>query len=182
MKIPAKQLLDDLKNSTEGHTDFAENLLSLPDETLNFRLSEKEWSVLECLQHLNLYGHFYIPEIGKRIKNSETEPTEFFNTGMLGSYFAESMIPKKTLKKMKTFRSMNPIHRNLDKKVLDEFIAQQKQIITLLNDAEQVDLNKTKTSISISMLIRLKLGDTFRFVIYHNLRHIEQAKTILKSV
>lgn len=94
MKIPAKQLLHDLKNSTEEHRAFAENLLNLPDETLNFRLSEKEWSISECFQHLNLYGQFYIPEIGKRIKNSETEPTEFFTSGILGNYFAESMLPK----------------------------------------------------------------------------------------
>jgi len=59
---------------------------------------------------------------------------------------------------------------------LTEFIAQQKQMIQLLNDAENVNLNKVKTSISISKFIKLKLGDTFRFVIYHNLRHIEQAK------
>lgn len=181
MKIPAKQLLHDLKNSTEEHRAFAENLSNLPDETLNFRLSEKEWSISECFQHLNLYGQFYIPEIGKRIKNSETEPTEFFTSGILGNYFAESMLPKENLNKMKTLRSMNPIHSHLDKKVLDEFITQQKQIIALLNDAEQVDLNKIKTGISISGLVRLKLGDTLRFVVYHNLRHIEQAKMILNQ-
>lgn len=89
------------------------------------------------------------------------------------------MLPKDSLNKMKTFKSMNPIHSNLDKKVLNEFIIQQKQMINLLNEAENVDLNKIKTSISISSLIKLRLGDTFRFVIYNNLRHIEQAKKIL---
>jgi len=181
MKIPTKQLIDELKTRTQENTYFAEHLLNLPAETLHFRLSEKEWSILECLEHLNRYGTFYIPEIGKRIKNSDAEPTEFFSSGILGNYFAESMIPKKTLKKMKTFRSMNPIHSHPDKSVLDEFILQQNQIIALLNDAEQVDLNRTKTGISISMLVRLKLGDTFRFVVYHNLRHVEEAKRILSQ-
>lgn len=74
---------------------------------------------------------------------------------------------------------MNPIYSNPDIHVLDEFILQQKQVLLLLNDAEKVDLNKTKTSISISNLIRLKLGDTFRFVVYDNLRHVEQVKIIL---
>lgn len=71
---------------------------------------------------------------------------------------------------------MNPIKSNLDKSVLSEFISQQKQMSNLLNDAENIDLNKVKTSISISNFIKLKLGDTFRFVILHNLRHVEQAK------
>jgi hypothetical protein len=48
----------------------------------------------------------------------------------------------------------------------------------LLDKAKNVSLGKTKTGISISKLIKLKLGDTFRFVIYHNIRHIEQAKRV----
>ncbi|WP_175622196.1 DinB family protein [Chryseobacterium schmidteae] len=176
MKIPTLQLIDELKKITEENIQFAENLLNQPDEKLNFRLSENSWSILECLEHLNRYGNFYIPEIRKKIENSDTKPTEIFNSGILGNYFAKSMLPKEKLNTMKTFKSMNPIHSKLDKSVLNEFIAQQKQMIHLLSEARNIDLNKVKTSISISNLIKLKLGDTFRFVIYHNLRHIEQAK------
>lgn len=176
MKIPMLQLIDELKKITEENIQFAENLLNETDEKLNFRLSEKSWSILECIEHLNRYGKFYIPEISKRIENSDTKPTEIFSSGILGNYFANSMLPKKKLNTMKTFKSMNPIHSKLDKSVLNEFIAQQKQMIDLLNEAKNIDLNKVKTSISISNLIKLKLGDTFRFVIYHNLRHIRQAK------
>lgn len=176
MKIPTLQLIDELKKITEENIQFAENLLNQPDEKLNFRLSENSWSILECLEHLNRYGNFYIPEISKRIENSDTKPTEIFKSGILGNYFANSMHPKEKLNTMKTFKSMNPIHSKLDKSVLNEFIVQQKQMIHLLKEAKNIDLNKVKTSISISNLIKLKLGDTFRFVIYHNLRHIEQAK------
>ena len=176
MKIPTLQLIDELKKITEENIQFAENLLNETDEKLNFRLSEKSWSILECIEHLNRYGKFYIPEISKRIENSGIKSTKVFSSGILGNYFAKSMIPKGKLNSMKTFKSMDPIHSKLDKSFLKEFIDQQKQIIHLLNKAENVDLNKVKTSISISNLIKLKLGDTFRFVIYHNLRHIEQAK------
>lgn len=176
MKIPTLQLIDELKKITEENIQFAENLLNETDEKLNFRLSEKSWSILECIEHLNRYGKFYIPEISKRIENSSTKSTEIFSSGILGNYFANSMLPKEKLNTMKTFKSMNPIHSKLDKSVLNEFIAQQKQMIDLLNEAKNIDLNKVKTSISISNLIKLKLGDTFRFVIYHNLRHIRQAK------
>lgn len=179
MKILAQQMLNDLKIITEQNLEFAENLFNEADTKLNFRLSEKSWSILECLEHLNRYGKFYLPEINKRIQNSDTKSKEIFSSGILGNYFAQSMLPKEKLITMKTFKSMNPIHSNLDKSVLSEFISQQKQMIHLLHDAGNVDLNKVKTNISISNLIKLKLGDTFRFVIYHNLRHIEQAKRIL---
>lgn len=181
MKIQSQKLLKDLKRITQQNLEFAENLLTEEDKKLNFRLSEKSWSVLECIEHLNLYGKFYIPEISKKIKKSETKPKEIFSSGVLGNYFAQPMLPKENINKMKTFKSMNPIHSHLDKKVLNEFISQQKQMINLLNEAGNCDLNKVKTSISISNLIKLKLGDTFRFVIYHNLRHMEQIKRLLNT-
>lgn len=78
---------------------------------------------------------------------------------------------------MSTFKSMNPIGSEIDKLIITTFLEQQNQLIELLERSKDLDLNKIKTSISISKLIRLKLGDTFRVVIYHNLRHIEQAKT-----
>lgn len=176
MKIPTLKLIDELQKITEENIQFVENLFNETDEKLNFRLSGKSWSILECIEHLNRYGKFYIPEISKRIENSDTKPTEIFSSGVLGNYFAKSMLPKEKLNTMKTFKSMNPIHSKLDKNVLNEFIVQQKQMIHLLKEAKNIDLNKVKTSISISNLIKLKLGDTFLFVIYHNLRHIEQAK------
>ena len=41
---------------------------------------------------------------------------------------------------------------------------------------------KTKTAISISKLMKLRLGDTFRFVTAHNERHLLQAENVLKDI
>ncbi|MNY06764.1 DinB superfamily protein [compost metagenome] len=76
---------------------------------------------------------------------------------------------------MKTFQNMNPLNSQLDKRVIDEFVDQQNELLRLLETSRKVSLNKTRTSISISKWIRLKLGDTLRFVIYHNQRHMAQA-------
>jgi hypothetical protein len=56
------------------------------------------------------------------------------------------------------------------------FARQLQTMLELLHLAAKTDLNKVRTSISISSLIRLKLGDTLRVVIYHNERHIRQAE------
>jgi len=82
---------------------------------------------------------------------------------------------------MKTPKEMNPIGSTLSKETLNKFISDQHDMISLLENAVKVNINKTKTSISISKLIKLKLGDTFRFVIYHNERHILQALRALNS-
>jgi hypothetical protein len=66
--------------------------------------------------------------------------------------------------------------------VITKFLDQQKQLLELLTKAQSVDLNKVKTSISISRWIKLRLGDTLRVVIYHNQRHMKQAGRILAAV
>jgi len=183
MKILINQLLNELKIITENSIDFAKSLLYQNNDTLNFRTSEDSWSILECLEHLNFYGQFYLPEIENRIKKSQFSATKSdFKSGLLGNYFANMMLPKEKLNKMKTLKISNPIHKQLNKSVIEEFINQQNEMLELLEKAKVVDLEKTKTSISISKLIKLKLGDTFRFVIYHNLRHIKQAENILNNI
>ncbi|MCC3214597.1 DinB family protein [Chryseobacterium sp. X308] len=179
MKISTSELLDELKNRTKQHLQFAEMLSLKTEHDLNFRTSSDSWSTLECLEHLNRYGNFYIPEINRTISSAGKPSQLYFKPGILGNYFAKSMLPKEKLNTMKTLKAMNPIHSNLDKGVVNTFIKQQKKMLELLEEAQYIDLEKTKTNISISKLIKLKLGDTFRFVIYHNQRHVEQIKRIL---
>lgn len=74
---------------------------------------------------------------------------------------------------------MNPIGRKLNKSCLERFVEQQAQLLDFLQQAHNVDLIKTKTKISISRFIKLRLGDTLQFVVFHNQRHIYQAKELL---
>lgn len=179
MTITTEQLLNDLIESTISNIQEVQSFTLLSTEKLNYKISKESWSILECIAHLNLYGDFYIPEITKRMQKSNSTPRLDFKSGYLGNYFAEMMIPKVKPKKMKTFKIMNPLGSALDTSTLTRFIAQQNQILELLNQARLIDLQKIKTSISISKLIKLKLGDTFRVVIYHNQRHISQANKIV---
>lgn len=178
MTIKSEQLIQNLIERTRININKAEKFFTLSIEKLNFKVSNDSWSILECFEHLNLYGEFYIPEIKNRIESSKTLPKENFKSGILGNYFANSMLPKEKVNKMKTFKDKNPIGSKLDKNTIELFINQQEQILILLNKSREVDLNKTKTAISISKLIKLKLGDTFRVLVYHNERHIVQAKKI----
>lgn len=181
MKFKTQDLINELTVQTQSIAAYAETLKGRSLEQLNYRASTDSWSALECLQHLNLYGRFYIPELTQRLNHagSAKTPQQFFKSSWLGNYFAKSMLPKEQLNKMKTFKEMNPIHSQLDVSVIDEFIDQQQQMLRLLERGKTTDLTRTKVSISISKWIKLRLGDTFRFVIYHNMRHIQQAKRVL---
>jgi len=174
-------LITELSALVKSHIVFAEQLKSLSDKELNYRIDSASWSALECLEHLNRYGDFYLPEIEKKMNESKLTASGEFKSGWLGNYFALSMLPKEKLNKMKTFKKMNPMHASLSREVLVTFIQQQQKFLWLLDHAQRVDLTKVKTAISITNLIKFRLGDTFRFVIYHQVRHIKQAKNVLRD-
>jgi len=182
MTIDAHTLLLELKEETIKNTALALTLKNLSTEQLNFRENPDKWSILECLEHLNLYGDFYIPAIRQALKVAKTSGETTFRSGLLGNYFANSMLPKEKLNKMKTFKDKNPLHFDLDKSVIDRFVSQQKDLTELLEMSKTVSLNKVKINISISRWIKLKLGDTFRFVINHNIRHIRQIQNIIEKL
>ncbi|NJX17114.1 DinB family protein, partial [Tamlana crocina] len=137
-------------------------------EDLNLRTHPGSWSVLECIEHLNFYGYFYLPEMEKQIAASPYPAVEIFKSGLLGNYFAESMLPKEKLNKMKTLKNQDPIGKVLNREVLDVFVDQQLHLLNIIERAKQVDLCRTKPGISITKYLRLRLRDTMRVVIYHN--------------
>ncbi len=180
MKIATGILIEELKNQTQKHLAIAQSFKKLSLVELQKKASAESWSILECLKHLNLYADFYLPEISHQIKNnSSTSSQTIFKSGWLGNYFALSMLPKENFKKMKTFKDKNPNSSPLTAQVIEEFIQQQYTILNLLEEAKQVNLMKIKISISISKWIKLRLGDTFRFLINHNYRHLVQAQKII---
>lgn len=175
-------LISNLLELTHQIKKEAISFQKLPDQLLHTRPRPASWSILECIEHLNRYGYFYIPEITIKINTSQYQtPSTIFKSGYLGNYFAKSMLPKANLNKMKAFNTMNPSNSHLNRDVLTVFIQQQDSLIALLEQAKTVNLNKTKTSISISKWIKLRLGDTLKIVIFHNLRHIIQAQNIIKN-
>ena len=173
-------LIDELLHIVESTTVSAKKFKQLSDAQLKFKKSPESWSVLECIEHLNLYGDFYLPEIQKEILNAEKVPSaSIVKSGAIGNYFANLMKVKDgKLKKMKSPADKNPATSELSFTTIDRFLKQQELLKQLLLQSRTVNLTKTKTSISLTRLIRLRLGDTLRFLVYHMERHIQQAVAV----
>ncbi|WP_410221756.1 DinB family protein [Pedobacter sp.] len=176
--MDSESLIQSQIEQTREIINQVEKLKATNLKALTWKQHAASWSILECLEHLNLYGDFYLPEIENKIKISKTRSEPEFKSGFLGSYFAKSMLPKESLNKMKTFKDKNPLNANLDKKVIDQFIQQQVKLLDLLTQSRNVSLNKVKIQTSISSLIKLKLGDAFLFFINHIIRHLSQVDRI----
>lgn len=177
----SKKILSSLVIMTTSHLNYAKQLLALTDDKLQFKSNPKSWSVLECLEHINRYTSFYNEEISKKMKASSLTFTETFKSTYLGEKFSNDMLPKENMKTMKTFKSKNPNASKLDKnEVLLTFIKLQEELLCHLETGFSKNLDKVKTYTTLPIL-KFKLGDTFRFVIHHNERHIVQAKKAIKN-
>ena len=66
--------------------------------------------------------------------------------------------------------------------VVKEFIAGQDKLLQLLDRAKGKDLAKIHIPITLTKLIKLRLGDTFRFLIAHEQRHMIQARNMWKEI
>lgn len=188
-KYIISNLIDDLQQQTESFLEKAvtEWQMISPSRLLKQPAGNK-WSVAQCLEHLNSYGHYYLPAIETAIKQAEKNnwlAKEQYVPGLLGNYFTNLIRPDmegKKMKKMAAPKNHTPTVELDSDKVLSEFIDQQERMIKLLERASKINLEKAKVPISIAKLIRLKLGDTFRFLIMHNYRHVVQAEKALIAV
>jgi hypothetical protein len=180
MKFQAKELVNDLMKRTETAAETVRHYRDLNETQLNHKPSSESWSILECIEHLNLYGDFYLPEIETQILNARHSATPDFKSGVIGNYFANLMLPKPDgkIKKMKAPKDKIPAKSKLSQSTIDRFLKQQEYLLKLLEMARKVDLTETKTAISLTKLIRLRLGDTLRFYVYHIERHIAQAERL----
>lgn len=176
--MQSEKLIQSLIEQTRLIINQAEKLKNDDLSILTWKENPVSWNILECLEHLNLYGDYYLPHIESQINKSNTKSDLEFKSGFFGNYFTKSMLPKEKLNKMKTFKDKNPLNAALDKTVINKFINQQIKLLDLLNQSKTVSLNKVKIPISISSLLKLKLGDTYTFFINHILRHLNQIDRI----
>ena len=183
MEIDNNTLINELLDLTDACTAAARKFKTLPLSTLNFKEDAEKWSVLECLEHLNRYGDYYLPELEKAIAAQKRHDGKLkFRSGVLGNYFANLMKVKNgRMVKMKTPSDKNPNGSALNDITIDRFIKQQEMLKSLLERARAVDMTKTKVPVSLAKFLKLRLGDTFRFFLYHIERHIAQAEAVLQQ-
>lgn len=157
----------------------------LPAELLQYQAAPDKWSIAQVIQHLNFYSRHYIPAIESKLHYNTYVTSSVFRPGWLGDYFTKLMQPSAgntITKKMKAQKNATPVAVPNAQEELEEFINHQHQLLNILRIAKNVDLNKTRVPTSLSSLIKLKLGDTFRFFIAHEQRHAVQVNNILESI
>jgi hypothetical protein len=179
------QLLNQLQAAVREITAFTHFLEKETPHQLAEAPAVNQWSVAQILEHLNSYGRYYLPAIENALQKTNTTPTPFFKPGWLGNYFTSLMLSGKNGiigKKMQSPKNHVPSTDVNPHLAITAFLDQQQQLLCLLETAKTKNIGKIRVPISLSRFIKLKAGDTFRFLIAHEQRHFLQIKNVLMAL
>jgi uncharacterized damage-inducible protein DinB len=184
-KFKSEELINQLQADVKQIIAAAEHLQTADPVKLNYCPEEGSWSVAQVLEHLNAYNRHYLPAIEKSMIHISKDTSAWFIPGFWGNYFTKMMMPGNVYEiknKMKASKNFIPDKGANVEAVFKEFFQHQNRLLQLLDVARRRNLNSIRIPISINKLVRLRLGDMFRFLIAHEQRHMIQARNAIKAI
>jgi hypothetical protein len=152
----------------------------LPDHALCYKPAPDQWSVLECLEHLNRYARYYHPVLAAALGQAPPSTSQELRFTWMGRKSYEMMRPENS-KAHKTLARMNPAQSSLGREVLAEFQQHQQEMLALLARATGKDLNHKVVPVEFFRLLRLRAGEALLFIVAHTRRHIQQAQRVVAT-
>ena len=186
MKLKATtHIQNSIKQCETALTEVEQLIAGLDNDTLNTQEAAEKWSILQCLKHLSIANKIYVENIKKAHQKYPQQPDETFSSHWKGDYFTKMISPKENgvvKNNMKTMKSMNPEEALPVQETIDEFFNTHRELADLIKKSENYSLNKVKVPTALGPLVKLRLGDAFRFLLGHLDRHVLQLKRIKKAV
>lgn len=181
------ELRSTLTEITTNNIQQATSWMSkLSEKQLNWRPNPGIWSIAEVLAHLNSYARYYHPTIQKKMEATRfRNAKEDFMSSPLGRSAWKSMKLGRLNNVKRKFKAPKGHNPSIDPELiqgteLPDFIEQQQELLALIETSAEVNVRKVKIPISISKIVRLRLGDALLFITYHNERHMQQILNLKK--
>ena len=153
------------------------------DAQLRWKPAPDRWSIMECLQHLNLAERFYIRNIQHKVDALglvQTNPADqTLESDWVGKVLMYAVDPAMKIKVPSPgiIRPRRPADLN-SRDVLEQFVDLQKTLHTLLDKAVYLDWNREKVGSLFGNWLKIRLGDVFQMLVAHTERHMNQAMRV----
>lgn len=160
-----------------------QRLRPLTSEQLNRRPAYDKWSAAQCLEHLNLVGGYYLPNLKARLRLAQASGSTAgaqVRSGWLGRYFTATTKDRNGLgdNLLRRPRQYAPTGTRLTGTVVESFNRQLDELLRLLLLARQVDAGTVRIPNPLYPWLRLRLTDVFEALVLHIQRYVKQAEQI----
>ncbi|MCI5054880.1 MAG: DinB family protein [Flavobacteriales bacterium] len=181
-----ESLLEQISLDLKAVTGKLEEFRKLNSIEYLFRVSEKSWNVVEVIDHMSRFYNFYLPQIEERIERFKGVENDKFYPGIFGNYMVKNLRPQKTkIKfKMKTFSKMDSFGASDQEGLSLAIETHLKHLESLKNTLvhfPKLDLNKPRIISAAGPILKFKLGDAYRILLAHDIRHLQQCENILNT-
>lgn len=153
----------------------------LTDEQFNWKPSEKEWSVGECLMHLNMIAKAYVPRFREATASGVPAGEGPYTYGLVTRLFTNAVRPGG--RAMPTASAMNPstgaARSDLDKaRALTSMDRYTEEYVAVCDAMDGLDYSAIKVRSPFLALLKLPLGGFVDAMGLHALRHVQQAERV----
>jgi hypothetical protein len=183
--LESADLLQTIASETEKVGGEARRLVAdLTDEQLNWKPAPDSWSIAQCLNHLAATSEKFDQDFAKAIvRGREKQPASGaarYRPTLLGGWLVKQLSPdaKRRMPAPKVFR---PSESSAIKGALERFLRQQAKFLSLVNDAQGINYNKTRLRSPVTPLMRYSLADAFVMTVVHGQRHLAQARRVRET-
>jgi hypothetical protein len=156
----------------------------LSEVQLNWKPSEKSWSIAQCLDHLIVLHSLYFP-IFERLEKGNAKASFWEKVSPLSGFFGRTLIRSlrpENQTKMKTRPKAFPSASEIDGGIARRFVEHQHEMIDRLRKLPtSIDPAKAIITSPLMGFITYSLEDTFTILVVHCHRHIQQARRVMEA-
>lgn len=147
---------------------------------LNWKPSAERWSIAQCFEHLITSNRGYLP-IMESVRGGKKQ-TRFVERlpvwpGLAGKLLIKSLDPAST-RKLKAPKNFQPAQSDISATIIDDFVAQQEQVIEGMKSTSHLDLEKIVITSPALSFVAYSLMDGYRIIVTHEKRHFQQAQRV----
>jgi hypothetical protein len=185
--VAQTDLSPDLQRLLAGLADSdrhaSEVVQTLSDRQMNWRPSDTEWSIAQCLDHLAKSNEVYAAAlqraIGKPRHEAITTPL-VLRPGVVGHMFIRTLEPPPA-RKLRAPKMILPCDRIDKDEVLRKFLASEDAIRVVIRNGGALDLNRIRFKNPFFWFLRFTVGTGLLIIAAHNRRHFWQAQALLEN-
>lgn len=176
-----QQLLRELDDASARITALAE---AHDDRVFNMQPAAGAWSAAEVIAHLTLTGRGMLPAIEQAIRSLNgrvVSDSTTYTMGWIGAMLRWTLEPPYRMK-VPTTPPFMPA-QTLDRRtVLEDFLAQQREVAAVITAAQGADLSAARVTSPFNTRVKYSAYGALCIIPTHQRRHIWQAERTLARV